>query len=77
MCPGCESLDLMPDGSPQLLVCESCGKRCERYTDQCQQCGARGTTVAELVSFPAPGQSPKEAPIRTERRCDVCGYRSR
>ncbi len=74
LCPTCGSLDLMPDGKDGRLSCEACGAASMRHDDQCPSCGARGLFVSEQIAFPAPGQSPREAPSRTIKSCDACGY---
>ena len=75
-CPHCDSLDLMPE-SPVVLSCDDCGERCNRFADQCPQCGARGVTQVEQVGFSAPGQAPSQAPRKIVKRCDSCGWASR
>lgn len=74
LCPGCGSFDLMPDGPGGALKCDDCGERSVRYDDQCQRCGARGVFTSEQIAFPAPGQSPREAPSKFVRTCDACGF---
>jgi hypothetical protein len=77
LCPACGSMDLMPDGADGRLSCEACGAASRRYDDQCPNCGERGLFVSEQVGFSAPGQSPREAPVRIVKTCDACGYVSR
>lgn len=74
LCPSCGSMDLMPAGGDGHLSCEACGAQSRRFNDQCPNCGARGLFVTEQIAFPAPGQSPREAPSRTIKECDACGY---
>lgn len=75
-CPACDSMDLMPHGTGGELSCDDCSARCMRYADQCQRCGTRGVFTSEQVGFSAPGQSPKEAPVKLVRECDSCGLRT-
>ena len=77
LCPACGSMDLLPDGPGGRLACEACGAGSRRRDDQCPNCGAPGLFVSEQIAFPAPGQSPKEAPSRTIKECDACGYSKR
>jgi predicted ATP-dependent serine protease len=77
LCPACGSMDLMPDGTGGKITCEACGAASMRHSDQCPNCGERGLFVSEQIAFPAPGQSPKEAPSRIVKTCDACGYVSR
>lgn len=72
-CPHCDSMDLMPE-TQGVLVCDDCGERCLRFSDQCPQCGSRGVTQVEQIGFSAPGQRPSEAPRKIVKQCDSCGY---
>lgn len=75
-CPHCDSMDLMPLEAG-LLQCDDCEGRCNRFSDQCPQCGSRGVTKVEEIGFSAPGQAPSQAPRKVVSRCDACGYTNR
>lgn len=74
LCPACRSMDLSRTDVTDVLRCDDCGASCQRASDQCPQCGDRNVTQVEEVGFPAPGQSPREAPRKLVRTCGSCGY---